>query len=270
MNAPIKYYGGKFFMKDFIISNFPSSYEIYVEGFGGSASILLSKTPTPIEIYNDLGDNVYSLYKVIGDEKLFHKLVEKMELLPYSEKLRREFINDLNKKQSLFDRAYKFLYVNRASFNGVGGFSVSLTIRRGIVRSVADYIGMIENLPEIHERFRSVIVEHRDILEIIEKYDREGTFFYLDPPYIQSTRSSGQKYEVEMSDDEHRKMIDLILQSKGKFLISGYNHEIYSKLEDNGFTRIDFNSGNSSSDRIESLWKNYENGNNTVGIDSFF
>lgn len=265
MNAPIKYYGGKYYMKDIIINNFPNSYDIYVEGFGGSASILLSKNPTPIEIYNDLGNNVYSLYKVISNEKLYKKLIDKMELLPYSAKLRCEFIKDLKTKQSLFDRAYKFLYVNRTSFNGVGGFSVTLTTKKGLTRSVSDYIGMIEHLPEVHNRLRNVVVENRDILELIEKYDNYNVFFYLDPPYIQSTRTSSQKYEVEMTDDEHLKMIDLILKCKGKFLISGYNHNIYKKLEDNGFKRIDFESNN----RIESLWKNYGNNENLTGIDNF-
>ena len=193
-----------------------------------------------------------------------------MELLPYSEQLRNEFKNDLKTKQSLFERAYKFLYVNRTSYNGVGGFSVHLfNTRRGIVRNISDYLSMIDNLPKIHERFRTVIIEHRDILKIIEKYDTEDTFFYLDPPYVHSTRSSDQKYEVEMSDDQHREMIDLILKSKGKFLISGYNHDIYNKLEDNGYKRIDFNSVNVNSDRVESLWKNYENVENVTGIDSF-
>ncbi len=256
-------------MKDFIISNFPSEYDIYIEGFGGSASILLSKTPTPKEIYNDLSDNVYSLYKVIADEKLYKKLVDKMEILPYSEQIRREFIEDLKKKQSLFDRAYKFLYVNRTSFNGVGGFSVNLLTRRGVAKSISDYIGMVEHLPEIHQRMRSVIIEHRDIMELIEKYDAPNVFFYLDPPYIQSTRSSNQKYEVEMPDEKHIEMIDLILKCKGKFLISGYYHEIYKKLEDNGFTRIVFESTNSNSERVESLWKNYENTENLTGIDNF-
>jgi hypothetical protein len=72
-----------------------------------------------------------------------------------------------------------------------------------------------------------------------------------------------------MSDDKHMEMIDLILKSKAKFLISGYNHDIYKKLEDNGYARIDFKSNNSNSDRIESLWKNYENNNNVTGIDNF-
>lgn len=39
MKSPIKYYGGKSYMTDIITSQFPSDYEIYVEGFGGGASV---------------------------------------------------------------------------------------------------------------------------------------------------------------------------------------------------------------------------------------
>ena len=69
MNAPIKYFGGKGQMFNKIIEHFPdsSTYDTYIEPFGGSFSIGLKKpNETPIEIYNDLEKNVYSLYKAVS------------------------------------------------------------------------------------------------------------------------------------------------------------------------------------------------------------
>ena len=43
MKSPIKYYGGKSYMTNIIIDQFPKDYEIYVEGFGGGASVLFQK-----------------------------------------------------------------------------------------------------------------------------------------------------------------------------------------------------------------------------------
>lgn len=55
MNSPIKYYGGKSYMTDIIISHFPKDYSVYIEGFGGGASVLFAKERDKLEIYNDLG-----------------------------------------------------------------------------------------------------------------------------------------------------------------------------------------------------------------------
>lgn len=79
-----------------------------------------------------------------------------------------------------------------------------------------------------------------------------------DPPYIHDTRSSGTEYECEMSNEEHEKLIDIMLNSKGKFLVSGYEHPIYSKLVDNGWNLYKYDSVNACSDRTECLWYNYD------------
>lgn len=257
MKSPIKYYGGKSYMTKIILEQFPKDYEIYVEGFGGGASVLFSKEKSPLEVYNDLGENVYSLFLILSDKQKFYELKEKLELTYYSEEIREKFKFDLKLKNlSVEERAYKFLYVNRTSFNGVGGFSSTLLVRRNMSKSTSDYLSMIDKLPEIHNRLSSVIIEHKDIFELLEKYNKENVFMYLDPPYVHSTRKSTQQYEVEMSDEEHKKLCEMLLNFKGKVLLSGYDNDIY-KILDSKFTKMSFNSPNSNSESIETLWRNY-------------
>ena len=261
MASLIKYYGSKFYMTDIIISHFPSDFKIYVEGFGGGASVLFAKKQTPLEIYNNLGENVYSVFKVLQDKNLFEQFRTKLELTYYSAELREEFKKSLKVDDlSIVDRAYKYFYVNRTSFNGVGGFSTNLCIRRNMSKCVSDFLSSIDYLKDFHLRLQSVIIENRDILDLIDKYGDSDTFFYLDPPYVHSTRTSSTNYEKEMSDEEHIKMIDRILSSKGKFLISGYDNDLYKKLEDNGFHKELFKSPNVFSDKTECLWWNYNIG----------
>lgn len=256
MNSPIKYYGGKSFMTSIIKDNFPKDYKIYVEGFGGGASILFSKPRENVEVYNDLGQNVYSLFKVLSDKEMFLSLKEKMDLTFYSEKLREEYKRLLKTNLSLEDRAYYFLYVNRSSFNGVGGFSTTSYIRRGMSKSTSDYLSMIDKLPQVHDRLSSVIIENKDIFVLLDKYDKEEVFLYLDPPYVKSTRKSSTTYEIEMSDEEHKRFCERVLTHKAKILISGYDNSIY-KVLDMKFTKVNFTSPNSKSTAIETLWKNY-------------
>lgn len=257
MKSPIKYYGGKSYMTNIIINQFPKDYEVYVEGFGGGASVLFQKDKTPLEVYNDLGENVYSLFKVLSDKEMFQRLKEKLDLTYYSEELRNEFKQDLKGQLSLEDRAYKYLFVNRSSFNGVGGFSTTMIVRRNMSKSTSDYLSMIDKLPEVHNRLSSVIIEHKDIMDLLNKYDKETTFMYLDPPYVKETRLSNQTYEVEMTNDEHKALCERLLTFKGKVLLSGYDNEIY-KILDSKFKKVSFQSPNSGSSAIECLWKNYE------------
>lgn len=271
MNPPVKYYGSKFLMKDQIMSRFPLNYNKYIEGFGGGASILLAKTRDVIEVYNDLGQNIYSLYSVIQDEERFKKLKHRMDLSLYSAQQRDISKELLKGKLSVDDRAYHYLIVNRLSFNGVGGFSVNLSVRRSMSKSTSDYLSMIDRLPELHDRLSSVIIENRNIIDLIKRYDSEDSFFYLDPPYVHSTRSSSTNYEQEMTDDEHREMLELIQNSKGKFLISGYANDIYKMIEIDGWHRYDFKSPNTGSNKIETLWWNYdEYGEEKVSDQTFF
>ena len=256
MKSPIKYYGGKSYMTNIIIDQFPKEYEVYVEGFGGGASVLFEKEKTPLEVYNDLGENVYSLFKVLSDKEMFERLKEKLDLTYYSEELRNEFKKDLKGELSLEDRAYKFIFVNRSSFNGVGGFSTTMLARRNMSKSTSDYLSMIDKLPEIHNRLSSVIIEHKDIMDLLDKYDKETTFMYLDPPYVKETRLSNQTYEVEMSNEEHIKMCERLLSFKGKILLSEYDNELY-RILDSKFNKLSFKSPNANSSATEILWKNY-------------
>jgi len=211
MKSPIKYYGGKSYMTNIIINHFPKEYDIYVEGFGGGASVLFQKDKTALEVYNDLGENVYSLFKVLSDKEMFLKLKERMDLAVYSAQLREEYKKDLKTNLSLEDRAYKFLYVNRSSFNGVGGFSTTMIVRRNMSKSTSDFLAMIDKLPEIHNRLSSVIIEHRDIFDLLDKYNKENVFMYLDPPYVKETRLSNQLYECEMTDEQHLQLCEKII-----------------------------------------------------------
>lgn len=263
MNTPIKYFGGKGTMYKQIISQFPEQnmYNTYIEPFGGSYSIGLKCESTPIEIYNDLDKNVYSLYKVISDIELFKEFKSKCDLIPYSDDLRKEFKENLKHKISILDRAFYFFYVNRTSHNGIGGFSVNTVVRRNMSKSISDYLSCIDRLPELHQRISKLIVLNTDGISIIEKYNRDNVFIYCDPPYEQSVRGI-TRYNVDMDRDTHLRFIDTVINSNAKILISGYDCDIYDILLENGFSKIKFEvktiDGNRKpKTKIETLWKNY-------------
>jgi DNA adenine methylase len=258
MNAPITYFGGKNGMAKHIINYFPNkeTYNTYIEPFGGSYGVGLHMNYIPpVEIYNDLDNNVYSLYKVLQDKELFTEFQRLCELSPYSDEMNREFILSLrNDDLSTLERAYRFYYVNRTSFNGNGGFKMNCVIRRKTSKSVSDYLSSVERLEELHNRLTNIIVYNRDGIELIKKFNnKENVLIYCDPPYVQSTRSSNRRYDVDMEDDIQDKFLDVCLNCRCKMLISGYDNEKYDILLENGYNKVEFEVNH----RIETLWRNY-------------
>jgi len=265
MNSPIKYFGGKGTMFKHIIKEFPDidSYNTYIEPFGGSFSIGLKKEETEIEIYNDMEENVYSLYKVLSDKNMFDEFKHKCDLSYYSEQLRKEFREKLKLDNlSLVDRAYYFFYVNRTSRNGIGGLNLSTVVRRKMSKSTSDFLSCIDRLPELHDRLSKIIILNRDGLALINKYKDEGNvFMYCDSPYFQDTRTS-TRYIVDMDNEQQKEYINTVIDSKSKILISGYDCDLYDKLVENGFTKIQFdvktvNGIGKPKTNTETLWKNY-------------
>ena len=274
MNSPIRYFGGKNGMACKILKYFPKegSYNTYIEPFGGSFGVALhNPNIPPIEIYNDLDNNVYSLFLTLVDNEMFEQFRKLCDCIIYSEKVRKTFKRELKEipfneddKLSIVHRAFKFFYVNRTSRNGIGGFSINTCIRRNMSKSCSDMLSTIEGLPKLHDRLSKVIVTNQDGIKLISKYSqREDTFIYADPPYHQSTRTE-TRYNVDMNDDEQENFIDECINAKCKILISGYDCDAYKRLEENGFIKIKFivhtMSGNrkTKKNKVECLWMNYK------------
>ena len=266
MNSPIRYFGGKGGMYGDIVKWFPdrNSYKTYIEPFAGAYNIGFKYDLTgKEEIYNDIEKNVYSLFKILSDETMFVEFKKKCDLVYYMEDYRKECRENLKRDDlSMVERAFYFFYSNRTSHNSIGGFSKSNSIRRGMSKSVSDMLATIDGLLDVHHRLSTVIVLNRDAMELMSCYDRKDVFMYCDPPYEWSTRTI-TRYDCDMQSDDHEKLIDILIAGKAKYLVSGYNCELYSRLDKNGFKRIDFNvntiDGNGvQKTKTESLWMNYD------------
>lgn len=261
LNSPIKYFGGKGTMFNKIIEHFPDRYDTYVEPFGGSFSIGLKKPICPIEIYNDLENNVYTFYKVLSDRTLFEDFKFKADLIPYSEQHRKEYREKLLQDDlSDVERAFYFFYVNRTSHNGIGGFSMNNVVRRNMAKNVSDYLSAVDRLDDLHQRLSRVTILNRDGIDVINKYNYENVFLYCDPPYHHDTRTE-TRYQQDMDDDTQIRFLESVNNSKAKILISGYKNDVYDEyLKEWNEVSFDVNTMTGSykkKTKTEVLWKNY-------------
>ena len=59
-------------------------------------------------------------------------------------------------------------------------------------------------------------IENDHALAVISRHDSPETLFYCDPPYPHESRGDSKAYGYEMSDDEHRRLADLLHSVKAK------------------------------------------------------
>ncbi|MBF9042974.1 DNA adenine methylase [Rhodobacterales bacterium HKCCE4037] len=262
----LRYHGGKWRLAPWITSYFPA-HRTYVEPYGGGASVLLRKSPSYSEVYNDLSDEVVNLFEVLRSRKTAARLVDLVARTPFA---RREFEAAFEVVSDPVERARRLLIRSAmgfgpglaVNFQSTGFRSDSKKSGSTPARNWAGFSAIVE---AVADRFSGVIIEHRPALEVIEKHDASGTLFYIDPPYVHDTRSSKSssgtlhhRYAHEMTDADHRALLDTIKSVEGKVVLSGYPHPLYDSLLAD-WCRVETEAlADGARRRVEVLWMNFD------------
>lgn len=257
------WYGGKYSHLDWLLPLLPETKH-YCEPFGGSASVLVNRKPAPVETYNDIDGDLANFFRVLRDNK--EKLLEAIGLTPFS---REEFeiaIQEPAEDITDLERARRFFVRARQVRTGLAQTASSgrwahclLTSRAGMAGAVSRWLGSVEGLSEIAQRFLRVQIEHAPATEIIRRYDSEETLFYCDPPYPHDSRSDNNAYAFEMNDDAHRELAEVLHNVRGKVALSSYESPLMSELYKD-WQCVEAPSRKIHSvkqDRSELLWINY-------------
>lgn len=258
LKPPITWFGSKSRLVKHIVRHFPK-HRTFVDVFGGSGAILLGKRPSPVEVYNDINRKLAALFRVLSDPGQTKELFHSLEMTPYS---RDEFLScrdSINYTDNDIELARQMIVIQRQSHGGLGknwSYCVDAS-NSGYSASVRKFHAGIERLPEISKRLRKVQIENIGWREILKRYDRPGTLFYLDPPYVPETRIKGG-YEHEMSIDDHSALTAALLSINGMAVLSGYPNSIYEPLEQAGWKRVEIETlayvSQERSKRTECLW----------------
>lgn len=269
VSPPTNYFGGKYGTIGELIASILPEHRIYIEPCGGMAGVLFHKSPSNVEIYNDLDSRIVNLFKCIRDIKKSKALFEMLRNTPFSREVYNDSCKIIRNDSALNDieiAYHTFLALSLAiqpslRWNGFrqGGLKYETSVARGFKKKV-------ELLYLTRDRLRDVVIENIPATKLMIKYSSVDTLVYLDPPYLHSTRFSSKDYGVEMDDLDHQELLMVCKQIKSKVIISGYNNDIYNNMLSD-WNKVEIpvisaiaasNKSEKSSKRTEVIWTNFK------------
>lgn len=220
MVGPLPYIGGKNRLALKIISLFPR-HMTYVEPFAGGAQVFFHKPPSKVEVLNDLDGEIVNFFRVC--QWHHEELVRYLRYCLVSRRLHQLLSASHPANLTDVQRAGRFFYLQKNSF---GGLVLKQHYHYGVVQR-PNYSP--ERVPEIigqaHRRLMGVQIESLPYEQILLKYDRPTTLFYLDPPYW------GRKlYRFNFKEDDFMDLERRLHRVKGRFILSLNDHPEVRKL----------------------------------------
>jgi DNA adenine methylase len=210
MIGPLSYIGGKRTLAKQIIELFPK-HTTYCEIFAGGAQVFFHKEASKVEVLNDLDGEIVNFFRVCREH--YEELLRYFRFMLVSRKTFDLFRETDPALLTDIQRAARYMYLLKCSF-------ASLIRRPNYHWHVVQPPGFNpEHLPQLienaHRRLARVQLECLPYEEVLRRYDRPETLFYLDPPYF------GRKlYHFNFEKDDFEKLAERLKGLRGKFILS--------------------------------------------------
>lgn len=190
-------------------------HKCYVEEFAGGGSMLLMRQPAEVEVLNDVNEDLVNLNRVVKHHleeflRQFKWALTSRKIFEWMKVTPPEVLTDIQK-------AARFYYIQRLSFGGkvtgqTFGYSPSSPPRLNLLR-------IEEDLSQAHLRLARVWIEKLDWHACLQKYDRDYTLHFLDPPYWET-----EGYGVPFDLDQYEKIAGAMRSMKGNAILTINDH----------------------------------------------
>ena len=228
LNSPIRWVGGKSRFRKFIIPLIPT-HSCYVEPFAGGAWVLFGKPPSPVEVLNDIDQELINFFRVLKQKP--EELIASFEWELVS---RAEFTRLANSDPTTLqdvERAHRCYSLIMAGWGGeldYPRFQTSISDGGHGNRLIGALKHLRQRLEPVYDRLKTVIIENLSWEDCLDRYDEARTVMYIDPPYPQN----GCNYKYNMQDwEDHRRLANRLAQTKCKWILSSYDiaemHSLY-------------------------------------------
>ncbi len=220
----VPYLGEKSKFSNFIKPNIPSDIKTYVEPFGGMFGIFFSLDFSKFRnvefVYNDVNYLNYNLFNFLRYNNDF---ISKIEDIVVDKDKYLKSLKSITLNKDNLQLAIDWLIVlccsspyeiGKDSWRSDSEFEI-FKLKFKAYKYHLDRVDSILNL---------------DYKEVIEKYDSESTFFYIDPPYM-----GKERYYINhnFTENSHKELANILNNIKGRFLLSYYYFNGLEKLYEN-------------------------------------
>ena len=205
LRPPFSRQGNKYPIRNKIIPLIPP-HDTYVELFAGSGSIFFSKAKAEKNILNDLDKKTANTFKMIKEAPL------EVDSYPNPKTItavKRYFDKPVGSR--IQD---KIVHYKIESSYGFGNKPVQ---RPDQIYFARDIHRWLKDLPRWKEQLKGAVITNLDYEKVIDKYDGTHTFFFIDPPYENTSSQFGYAQSKDFDFDRLEKVLKGI---KGNFLMT--------------------------------------------------
>lgn len=209
-SGPLSYIGGKNRIARQIIEIFPE-HRTYVEPFAGGAQVLFHKAPSRVEVLNDLNFEIVNFFRVC--QQHHGEFLRCLQFILASRAWFKIFEHQNVETLTDIQRAARFFYMQKNGYAGLVNnphYAYSVTGPRSF-----NPANLRELVERAHARLARVQIECLPYEEILERFDRPTTLFYLDPPYWNRTL-----YKFNFTEADFAKFESRLRTLRGKFVLS--------------------------------------------------
>ncbi len=254
-------------MKNWILPLIPDGGLPYCEPFVGSGAIILARDPAPVEVVNDLDGGIVAIFRVLQDPEKFARFQHRIKytLFSYDEYKRAiENVNSDDEEERAWAHYVRFNQAFGAQIRSETGWGRCVKdASYGMSSIVSGWQNRKLSLDFFSERMMRIQVENRDAIDVIKFYDNPEAVFYVDPPYLPTTRNMTKvTYRHDCDSEFHEHLVEVLASVEGSVVLSGYSDGVYKSLEDAGWKRSDKDvqllcaERSHEHKRVESIWQN--------------
>lgn len=226
LKTPITYYGGKQNMLKHILPLIPE-HDLYTEAFCGGCALFFAKEPVMCEIINDLDSELINFFAIT--QRNFPLLKEEITASLHSRELHIQATHIRCNPYffSPVQRAWATWVLSKMSYasklDGTFGFDRQGTTALTVSNARCGFV------EELSDRLKKATIEHDDALKVIKRYDREGAFHFVDPPYIGSNCGH---YAGSFNEQNLNELLQLLSEIKAKFMLTMFPNETIQEYAD--------------------------------------
>ena len=170
--------------------------------------------PAKVEELNDLNGQLINLYRVVQHH--FDEFVRQFQWTLTSREVFARLQSTPPDCMTDIQRAARFFYLQHNAFGGKicdQHFGTATTGKAWNAAQIADKLQVARN------RLSGVYVENESWERCFQRYDREHTFFYADPPYWQTAG-----YDRSFDWPQYELLAKMMRECKGKVMLSINDH----------------------------------------------